>query len=84
MPRYISIYIEHKKRIKFSEKQLRNRRLKEYLHQTLPSPQIHKFKNYCQLTGAGKSVYSQFALSRHSLRKHLNFGLIPGVMPSSW
>jgi len=84
MPRYINIYKDNKQRIKFNEKLYRNNKLKLYLHQTIKQQQIHKFKNYCQITGAGKSIYSQFMLSRHSLRKYLNFGLIPGAMPSSW
>jgi len=84
MPRYIKIYLDNKRRTKFDEKILRSKRLSTYLGYTRDKTQKRSFKTYCQLTGATKSVYSQFALSRHCLRKYTNFGLVVGVMPSSW
>jgi len=84
MPRYIKTYLDSKRRKSYKEKIFRSNRLKTYLGYTCDNVQIRRFKTYCQLTGASKSVYSQFALSRHGLRKYANFGLIPGVKPSSW
>jgi len=81
---YIKLYIDDKRRKKFKERLVRYDRLTNYLNQTSPNPQIIRFKSYCQLTTASHSVYYQFALSRHCLRKYTNFGFIPGVMPSSW
>jgi len=81
---YIKLYIDDKQRKKFSERLLRSNRLSAYLNKASPNVQIIRFKSYCQLTTASHSVYFQFALSRHCLRKYTNFGLVPGVMPSSW
>jgi ribosomal protein S14 len=41
-------------------------------------------KNFCILTGKGRSVYRFFHLSRHMLRKHAGFGNLVGVKKSSW
>jgi len=84
MPRYIKVYLDNKRRIKYNEKKSRANRLIQYLDNITSQGQIRLFKSYCQSTGASKSVYSQFALSRHSLRKYANFGLVSGVKPSSW
>lgn len=84
MARYIKIFTDNKRRLGFQEKWSRKDRLKYYLTQTTPVSRIRRFQTYCQLTGASRSVYYGFALSRHSFRKCANHGLMPGVMPSSW
>lgn len=84
MPRYIKIYLDNKRRSKFKEKHLRAKRLSTYLGYTNEKIQKRSFKTYCQLTGAARSVYSQFAMSRHYLRKYANLGLVVGVKASSW
>lgn len=84
MPRYIKVYLDNKRRKKYSEKKSRVLRLTKYLSTTTREGQIRLFKSYCQSTGASRSIYSQFALSRHSLRKYANCGLVSGVIASSW
>jgi small subunit ribosomal protein S14 len=84
MPHYIKLYIDDKGRKRFNERFARYNRLNEYLFNTSVEQQTRRFKTYCQLTGASRSIYSQFGLSRHCLRKYANFGLIPGVRPASW
>jgi len=69
---------------KLNLKSRRYKLLKEYLGHTVNNHKINRLKNYCQLTGAARSYHSQFALSRHSLRKLMYFGLIPGVTQASW
>lgn len=75
---------DNRSRKSFAERALRSTRFLAYLDKTHKKQQIFLLKSYCQLTAAGKSVYYQFALSRHSLRKNANFGLVSGVKPSSW
>jgi ribosomal protein S14 len=84
MPRYIKIYLDDKRRKQYSEKKSRARKLTNYLSSTINNGQIRLFTSYCQSTTASQSVYSQFALSRHSLRRFANCGLICGVTASSW
>jgi len=81
---YIKLYVDDKRRKKFNERFVRHDRLIDYLTTICVNPQTRRFKTYCQLTTASHSVYSQFALSRHCLRKYANHGLIPGVRPASW
>jgi len=84
MAKYIKLFRDDKRRKRLLIKFRRYQRLKAYLGYTSQETQIIRFKNYCQLTGASKSYYSQFALSRHSLRKKASFGLLPGVAKASW
>lgn len=84
MATYIKRYTDSKRRSNFKEKLLRRNRLKYYLTHTRFTPQIIKYKTYCQLTGAARSVYYGFALSRHCFRNYANFGYLPGVITSSW
>lgn len=84
MPRYIKIYLDNKQRTQYSEKKSRATRLKNYLNNTMNKGQIRLFTSYCQSTSASQSIYSQFALSRHSLKKYASCGLVSGVIASSW
>jgi len=84
MAHYIKFYIDDKQRKRFNERFARYNRLNAYLINISTNFKPKRFKTYCQLTGASRSVYSQFAISRHCLRKYANFGLIPGVRPASW
>jgi len=84
MPRYIKLLLDNRRRQQYSEKARRSNRLTMHLSNIVLKEQTRLFKAYCQSTTASHSVYSQFALSRHSLRKHANFGLVSGVKPSSW
>jgi len=84
MPRYIKLYLDDKRRNKYREINSRYIRLTKYLDNTNGEAQIRRFKSYCQSTTASRSVYSQFALSRNSLRHYASFGMVSGVTPSSW
>ena len=84
MARYIKIHIDAKKRNRYSIKKRRVAQLKQYFGNAMQNQQRYNFKNYCQVTGAARSYYSQFAFSRHCLRKSVSFALVPGVMKSSW
>jgi small subunit ribosomal protein S14 len=41
-------------------------------------------RNRCKVTGRPRGYYRKFQLSRISLRELAAFGLIPGVVKSSW
>lgn len=84
MSRYIKLYTDNKRRQNFKEKSHRFNRLSLYLLHTKNHFPITIIKNYCQVTGASKSIYSNFGISRHILRVRVNFGLINGVIASSW
>jgi ribosomal protein S14 len=81
---YIKVFTAAGRRRNFHEKENRRVQMQIYLKKIVPPQQIRLFKSHCNLTGASKSIYSQFALSRHCLRKYANFGLVCGVKPSSW
>jgi len=84
MARYIKVYTDSRRRSAFNEKQHRKNELKYYLTHTLMTPQIIRYKSYCQLTGCARSVSNQFAVSRHSFRRYGNFGYLPGIITASW
>lgn len=44
----------------------------------------NRFRNRCELTGRSRGVYRKFRLSRIMLREMGNFGMIPGLVKSSW
>lgn len=41
-------------------------------------------RNRCQLTGRPRGYYRKFKLCRNQLRELGSFGLIPGLIKSSW
>jgi small subunit ribosomal protein S14 len=43
-----------------------------------------RIRNRCTVTGRGRSVLSQFRVSRIVFRELANRGLIPGIIKSSW
>jgi len=43
-----------------------------------------RYRNRCNLTGKPRGYYRDFGISRIALREHSGFGLIPGVIKSSW
>ena len=43
-----------------------------------------RYRNRCNITGKPRGYYRDFGISRISLREHSGFGLIPGVIKSSW
>ena len=45
---------------------------------------IFQPNTHCFMTGASKSVYKKFSLSRHALRHFLNRGYFPMCGQSSW
>lgn len=83
MARYIKTFKDAKQRKNYQIKIYRFKQLKLYFGVKLQQ-QKNKLKSYCQVTGASRSYYKQFAFSRHCLRKNVAFGLVPGVMKSSW
>lgn len=43
-----------------------------------------RYKNRCELTGRPRGYYRKFKLCRNQLRELGSFGLIPGLVKSSW
>ena len=43
-----------------------------------------RYRNRCNITGKPRGYYRDFGISRISLRENSGFGLIPGVIKSSW
>jgi small subunit ribosomal protein S14 len=43
-----------------------------------------RLRSRCQLTGRSRGVLKKFKLSRLCFREMANFGLIPGIVKSSW
>lgn len=44
----------------------------------------NRYRNRCELTGRPRAVYRKFKLSRIALRELGSFGMLPGVIKSSW
>ena len=44
----------------------------------------NRIRNRCDLTGRSRGNYRKFRLSRIALRELGNFGMIPGLVKSSW
>ena len=43
-----------------------------------------RVRNRCEITGRPRGYYRKFGISRVSLRDLASFGLLPGVVKSSW
>jgi small subunit ribosomal protein S14 len=43
-----------------------------------------RIRNRCEITGRPRSVYRKLGMSRIALRELGNFGVIPGLVKSSW
>jgi small subunit ribosomal protein S14 len=43
-----------------------------------------RVNNICQITGKPRSVYRRFKLCRNKIREFAAYGLIPGLIKSSW
>lgn len=43
-----------------------------------------RVRNRCELTGRPRGYYSKFKLSRNMVRELAGFGLLPGLIKSSW
>ena len=44
----------------------------------------NRYRNRCAITGRPRGYYRQFDMSRISLRELGSWGLIPGLLKSSW
>ncbi len=44
----------------------------------------NRIRNRCSITGRGRGYYRKFNLSRNKLRELASYGLLPGVIKSSW
>ena len=44
----------------------------------------NRYRNRCELSGRPRGFYRQFKLSRIALRELGSFGLLPGLIKSSW
>lgn len=44
----------------------------------------NRYRNRCELTGRPRAVYRKFKLSRIALRELGSFGMLPGLIKSSW
>jgi len=72
------------KRKKYNEKGKRKKNLIFFLGKKSSNPQRITLNSYCLISRASRSVYSHFSLSRHTLKKYAECGLIPGIQLSSW
>lgn len=43
-----------------------------------------RYRNRCNLTGKPRGYYRDFGICRIAFREYSGFGLIPGVIKSSW
>ena len=43
-----------------------------------------RVRNRCVLTGRPRGYYGDFGLSRIAVRRNASFGLLPGIIKSSW
>ena len=43
-----------------------------------------RHRNRCNLTGRPRGYYRDFGISRIALREHAGWGMVPGVIKSSW
>ncbi|MCC7259719.1 MAG: 30S ribosomal protein S14 [Alphaproteobacteria bacterium] len=43
-----------------------------------------RYRNRCELTGRPRAFYRKMRLSRIALRELAGFGMLPGVVKSSW
>ncbi len=43
-----------------------------------------RYRNRCNFTGKPRGYYRDFGICRISLRANVGFGMIPGVIKSSW
>jgi len=84
MPHYIKTYLERRQREKFKSKVLQKAKLRAILGTKSSNPQLQRFKNYCLITKASRSVHYRLGLSRHILRKYGTQGYINGMKSSSW
>jgi ribosomal protein S14 len=74
-----------RKQFRFKEKTYRQYNLNYVLgKRTVEYPPKHRFKSYCFITSAPRSVYRHFSLSRWFFRKYANSGLMVGIQTSSW
>lgn len=44
----------------------------------------NRYRNRCELSGRPRGVYRKFKLSRIALRELGSFGMLPGLIKSSW
>ena len=93
MPTFINRKIEKSHRNSYLEKKNReitlslfllNKKRKKKRAELLSNYPIRCYKNVCFLTGEFQSVTTKFSLARNQLRKHVAFGFLPMVTPSSW
>ena len=47
-------------------------------------PHLVRVRNRCIDTGRGRWIISDFGLGRHSMRKFMREGALPGLRKSSW
>lgn len=62
------------------EKALAREQLNKMPRDTSPT----RLRNRCQLTGRPRGYLRKFGISRICFREMSNFGLVPGVIKSSW
>jgi len=85
MPKYIKHYIQYKEIQKYKEKKNRKKLMLNYLKiKTKRTLTFARQKSRCIITGRGKSYNQKFKISRHSVKKILAQGKIPGLILSSW
>jgi len=48
------------------------------------SSSASRYRNRCRFTGRPRGYYRKFGISRIQLRSCANWGLLPGVVKSSW
>lgn len=55
-------------------------RLEERIYQFDKHSYKSLLKNYCHFIGRGRSLNRKFFIARHTLRKFIRFGIIPGII----
>ena len=87
MPKFIKHYIQNKYILSYKEKNKRKEKMEFYLKIKKKKWRINKIiriKSRDKINGSAKAYYSFFGLSRHSLKKIFNKGILPGLQLSSW
>jgi small subunit ribosomal protein S14 len=68
------------KELSFEERFAAQIKLSELPRNSAPN----RYRNRCELTGRPRAVYRKFKLSRIALREMGSFGMLPGLIKSSW
>jgi small subunit ribosomal protein S14 len=81
-------YEQKKKKLKYlilnTKNMIKKTKLLIQLRKMPKDSSITRMRNYCILTGKARSVYRDFRLSRHQIRRLASQGDLVGIRKSSW